>query len=523
MKLRSFVSGAAFIIGMTVMTNSISANTPATTGATQKAGLGAPWFSGSVDDAFALAKKENRSVFLYWGAVWCPPCNYLKSQVFDDSRFSEIMQPTVAVYLDGDSEAAQEWGAKFNAAGYPTIILFNSNGEEKLRLDAAMTFAEFEQSLKAAITDSASLPTIVARAAAGKASPSDWKLITGVLWSDTDEKIYPTAKHMQDRLQMYLQMPKTMYSERAKVAASLIDSARYTNDQEDLKVAAAPIVAKKDLLFESLFANNDAIRAAREPIAYLQSEYLKWYSETPTPQKTALINTWKKAHESLRTMKDLPADIHMGTAMGDINLYKEEHKDQPVPEALKKALQTQVALADKASTSEHQRIAAIPSAAFYLQEIGDFAGARNLLDRELKTTKVPWYYHSTYAGVEKAAGNDENALHWAAEAKKSAQGRASKIQWMFSEISLVNRIATKDKEQRLVKLIDSYFETALVYADGFTGRNATRMQSLEKILKPLQDKKAFAELTAKHAKTCATSPARASCSTYFSALAKSSI
>ena len=101
--------------------SSISANTAATTGTTQKNGLGAPWFSGSVDDAFALAKKENRSVFLYWGAVWCPPCNYLKSQVFDDSRFSEIMQPTVAVYLDGDSEAAQEWGAKFNAAGASII------------------------------------------------------------------------------------------------------------------------------------------------------------------------------------------------------------------------------------------------------------------------------------------------------------------------------------------------------------------------------------------------------------------
>ena len=518
MKLRSIISGAAFIIGMTAMTNSTLANSPAT-----KTGYGAPWFNGSVDEAFALAKKENRSVFLYWGAVWCPPCNYLKSQVFDAPRFAEVMQPIVAVYLDGDSDAAQEWGAKFNAVGYPTIILFNSSGEERLRLDAAMTFAEFEQSIKAAITDTASLPIVIARAADGKATPSDWKLITGVNWSDLDEKIYPTVKHMQDRLQMFLKMPKTMVSERAKVAASLIDSARYTNGQDELKAAATPIEAKKDMLFEALFVNEVAIRSAREPIAYLQSEYLKWFFETPSTEKKALIETWKKAHTALRAMKDLPADIHMGTAMGDINLYKEEHKDQPVPEALKKALQAAVAAADKASTSEHQRIAAIPSAASYLQEIGDFAGARSILDKELKTTKVPWYYHSTYAGVEKAAGNDEKALYWASEAKKSAQGRASKIQWMFSEISLLNRTATKDKEERLAKLVDAYFETALVYADGFTGRNATRMQSLEKILKPLQDKKPFAELTAKHAKSCLASPARAACSTYFASLTKPSI
>ena len=94
---------------------------------------------------------------------------------------------------------------------------------------------------------------------------------------------------------------------------------------------------------------------------------------------------------------------------------------------------------------------------------------------------------------------------------------------MFSEISLLNRTETKSKDERLAKLVDSYFETALIYADGFTGRNATRMQSLEKILKPLQDKKVFAELTAKHAKSCQASPARAACSTYFASLAKPSI
>jgi protein disulfide-isomerase len=522
MNLKTAIYGAAFFIGMSVMTVS-SANTPKTDLKNHSAKYGAPWFNGNVEEAFALAKKENRSIFLYWGAVWCPPCNYLKSQVFDAPRFAEVMEPTVAVYLDGDTESAQEWGAKFNAAGYPTIILFNSNGDEKLRLDAAMTFAEFATSLKAAITDSASLATIVARAAAGKATPTDWKLIVGVNWSDIDEKIYPSSKHMQDRLQMFSTMPKSMAAERAKVAASLIDSARSAGGKEELKTVFDAISTEKNALFDALFADNDAIRAAREPIAYLQTEYLTWYSDVVSIQKTAMITKWKKAHETLRSMKDLPVDIHMGATMGDINLFKLAQKDQPIPEPLKESLRAAVAAADRTSTSEHQRIATIPSAAYYLQEIGDFAGARSLLDKELKTTKVPWYYHSTYAGVEKAAGNDTKALYWASEAKKSAQGRASKIQWMFSEISLVNRIETKDKEQQLARLIDDYFETALSFADGFTGRNATRMQSLEKILKPLQSKKVFADLTAKHAKSCLKSAARAECSTYFAALTNTNI
>jgi len=32
------------------------------------------WFDGSIDQAFALARAQDKPLFLYWGAVWCPPC-----------------------------------------------------------------------------------------------------------------------------------------------------------------------------------------------------------------------------------------------------------------------------------------------------------------------------------------------------------------------------------------------------------------------------------------------------------------
>ncbi len=69
-----------------------------------------PWFAGTVDEAFALSAKEHKPVFLYWGAVWCPPCNEIKSEVFSKTRFDELMEPFIPVYLDGDTEAAQVWG-----------------------------------------------------------------------------------------------------------------------------------------------------------------------------------------------------------------------------------------------------------------------------------------------------------------------------------------------------------------------------------------------------------------------------
>jgi thioredoxin-related protein len=485
---------------------------------------GTPWFQGSVEEAFAAAKKERRALFLYWGAVWCPPCNYLKAQVFDAPRFAEVMRPAVAVYLDGDSEQAQDWGAKFKAEGYPTIILFDPDGNETMRLDSALNFSEFERVVTAAFAGSARLRDVVTRAVAGKASDSDWSMLTGVYWSAVDEKVYPEAEHVRDRLALFDLVPKTRSSVRARIAAGLLETGlgaagddKRSRTQDEVKRRAAD-------LFAAVFQDQDAMFAARELIAYMQQDYLSWLFPDPSPASLALINSWRAAHESLRQRRGgdkISADILMGLAMGDVTLFRLQHadkKDTAVPAELADKVRTAVKNADRESVSEHQRISAIPSAAYYLREIGDFAAARALLDRELKTTQVPWYFQSSYSGVERAAGNEDKALYWAAQARQSAKGRASRVQWIMNEISLVAKaggINDKDKDMRLLALLTEYYDTALGLADGFSGRNASRMQSLVKILKPLQEKKEFADLTRTYARKCQGSRLKPACEPHF--------
>src|SRR5690349_10371355 len=103
------------------------------------------WFRGDPQVAFDQAKKENRPLFLYWGAVWCPPCNQIKKTIFTRREFIEKTKLFLPVYLDGDTESAQVWGDRLKASGYPTMIVFDPQGREVLRMPTGLQVDEFAQ------------------------------------------------------------------------------------------------------------------------------------------------------------------------------------------------------------------------------------------------------------------------------------------------------------------------------------------------------------------------------------------
>ena len=135
------------------------------------------WFQGSLEKAFETARSTNKPLLLYWGAVWCPPCNELKAQVFSHPEFASLTRSMIPVYLDGDTEAAQIWGEKFNATGYPTVILMNSKGDEILRLKTSLTFEEFKGSLQAAISLNEPVQSVISKAINRTKDQSIWNTL----------------------------------------------------------------------------------------------------------------------------------------------------------------------------------------------------------------------------------------------------------------------------------------------------------------------------------------------------------
>jgi thioredoxin-related protein len=168
------------------------------------------WEKGDVDAAFVKAKAENKPLFLYWGAVWCPPCNQVKATLFNRQDFIERSRHFVPVYLDGDSKSAQRQGARFNIGGYPTMILFTPDGTEITRLPGEADAEQYMQVLALGMGGVRPVKTTLAAALAKGGttqlplSADDWRMLAYYSW-DTDEQALIAKKDLAPTLRRLAQ------------------------------------------------------------------------------------------------------------------------------------------------------------------------------------------------------------------------------------------------------------------------------------------------------------------------------
>lgn len=102
-------------------------------------------WSTNLEQAFKDAKKQNKPVLVeFTGSDWCPPCMMMRKKVFSQKEFvSEASKDFILVELDfpnGDPELKKKndpYAKKYNIEGFPTVILFDSNGKEFNRFFAS--------------------------------------------------------------------------------------------------------------------------------------------------------------------------------------------------------------------------------------------------------------------------------------------------------------------------------------------------------------------------------------------------
>ena len=154
------------------------------------------WFQGDVDAAFAQARRERKPLFLYWGAVWCPPCNQVKATIFNRQDFIARSRGFVPVYVDGDSPSAQALATRFKVSGYPTMVLFRADGVEVTRLPGEVEPDQYMRVLSLGMHATRPVSVLLASVQAGKGAltPADWRLLAYYSWETDEQAVVPKPK-----------------------------------------------------------------------------------------------------------------------------------------------------------------------------------------------------------------------------------------------------------------------------------------------------------------------------------------
>jgi protein disulfide-isomerase len=461
------------------------------------------WFKGTPEQAFAQAKAENRLLFVYWGAVWCPPCNELKSEVFSKPRFAELMKNFIPVYLDGDTDQAQVWGERLSASGYPTVLVLTPDGRELYRLSTSLNEAEFHAAIEPVLKENQNFAEAFKRLENRESKPNDWKILAYTSWDQLPEGRYSGDRLLNAAKRAADKVPANMPKEKAIFAANLLTLAQAQKGDKESVNSVADIKLEAKRYLDAIFASKDTIQAARSFINNGAKSTVELLFAKPQGKAYEdLKKRWLKAAAEVAANSTNSVDTRLAAWTPAIEFQKLEAPEAAVPAQLKANVQAAAQQADKNAQTAFERHAAISSAAYMLRQVGDFEGARKLLETEAAKTDTPWYYYSSLASLEQELKNEKAAQTWAAKARESVVGRASRIQWITSDIVLNAKIKNADQKAYMLNLTKEYYETATSLDDGFSGRNWARAKRVSESLKDWHKDPAFTALFANYEKKC---------------------
>ena len=393
------------------------------------------WREGDVADALTEAKESGKPVLLYWGAKWCPPCNQLKSTLFKDPAFITETQQFVPVYLDGDTTGAQKWGERFGIRGYPTVIVLRADGSEITRLSTASRLPEV---LRAAAGRTTSIDDLFAKAEKNPSSlsPDEWQILAAFDWQNDPRHDHAKAAAVLDRLAGAA--PEGAVKRRFTLLALSVG----VEPGPDGKYALSPTQqAQIAQVLPAVLANPAEVTANRQELSYWIPPLVAALPDAG--QRTAIGVSLTAALDRVYADESLPLPDRLATVGADITL--DEAENGHVSKAVLAKVRDRAAWADGAAKDAMVRQSVISNAADLLHEAGDDAGAKKLLQAELKRSAEPYYYMLDLATIAEAEHDSPAAISWARKAYDTSEGQATRVQWAIEYAKTVVRQSPGDK------------------------------------------------------------------------------
>ncbi len=457
---------------------------------------GIAWFEGSVDEAFAYAKEENKPLFLYWGAVWCPPCHYLKSKIFTREQFVAQTRSVVPVYLDGDTERAQIYGERFGAKGYPTVILFNPAGEEITRMPSSLPVDRYADVLERAMSRLRPVKQIFAEIeAAGPAAadPIDLNLLAFYAWGQDNQVRLPAEEKLETFRRLYRQTPARLAAERSRFLNLYLTEAIRRDRDDDAEALSDDDRQELATAVAELLADPELRAVNLDLLLYWSRESIELLHPQPSSDREAMIAAWKSAIGAIEADETLAIDDRLSALLPRVWLTELEadsaaaegadagDSEPALPEELRQHIRERIAWAGEAVADQGELQAVMNTMAALLEEASLTDEAETLLSERLEETVAPYYYMSWIASMKREKGEHEEALRWYRKAYDSASGRYTRFRW--GSIYLRQRIKLAADDTAALKSESlAILDELLTFDDAFAGGNYTRLGQLESAL-----------------------------------------
>ena len=432
------------------------------------------WFPGDVDSAFAHARSEHKPVFLYWGASWCPPCNQVKATLFKRQDFIERSSQFIPVYLDGDQPSAQKLGDRFRVRGYPTMILFASDGSEITRLPGEIDPQQYLQVLSLGLgTGRSARATLAAALGHGAAdlSGEDWALLSSYAW-DTDEGQLVAPDRIASTLVALAKACPARYrasSDRLALRSITATAAGRGTVSVDRPRALAQVNAILD----------DAARARAQFDLLVQ-----WapviagaLTDPHSTERAQLLERWDARLTAFAGDTGLSTADRLDALGTRAALPKLADPNARILPALSDAIRAAAAQADRDTTDRFERQAVISSAADALSAAGLDTESDALLKAEVSRSASSYYQMIELAVNARKRGDSAAALDWYEKAYAAAQGPATRLQWGARYVTALTELAPNQQDrvdQAVARVIDD-LEPA---PETFYGRNRLMLERL---------------------------------------------
>jgi len=440
------------------------------------------WYDGDVEAAFAASEKDGKPLFLYWGAVWCPPCHYLKTKIFKQPSFVEASTRFRNVYLDGDTESAQYWGEHFATAGYPTVIIFDAAGNEVIRMSSGIPVDEYTHVLDTALSRMRPvndvLDTVLTEGAAA-VTPEDLTLLAFNSWSQDSRLERPPEALAEAFAELWNATPEELAVERSRFLSLALE---YT------------LEAEAELTEERRTTYHDAVIAlVRDRRLRNSNVYFTFYSAgeivdllhpEPSPDRDALIEAWTAALIEAEADEELTVTDRLATLYGRIGLARasappsDSDEPPPLPAELVSDIEARVAWANETVTTDTELQAVMNTMAGLLSEADLIEEAKALVTARMDETVSPHYYMSWMSSLEEESGDIPAALEWSRRAYDEATGPYTRFQWGSSYVRDVIRL-TPDDLSTVERAAQEILTELLVNDDAFANRNYSRLRRLD--------------------------------------------